>query len=73
MPSLFNLRGHRLAVVRIALVVLPAFLLFGYNQSSTGGILNYPSFVHTFPEIDTVDVKGGEKVHKATIQGMRHR
>ncbi|KAF2158520.1 hypothetical protein M409DRAFT_30988 [Zasmidium cellare ATCC 36951] len=69
MPSLLNLRGHRLAVVRIALVVLPAFLLFGYNQSSTGGILGYPPFVHTFPEIDTVDAKGGNKVHKATIQG----
>ncbi|KAK4498602.1 hypothetical protein PRZ48_011261 [Zasmidium cellare] len=48
---------------------MPAFLVFGYNQSATGGILAYPSFVHAFPEIDTTDVTGKKKVHKATIQG----
>lgn len=66
-----RVRGQRLALARIVMIAMPAFLVFGYNQSATGGILAYPSFVHTFPEIDTVDVTGPQKVHKATVQGER--
>ncbi|KAF7887521.1 hypothetical protein EAF00_009815 [Botryotinia globosa] len=31
------------------------FLLFGYDQGVMGGLLTLPSFVKTFPEIDTVN------------------
>ncbi|KAJ6114508.1 hypothetical protein N7486_000286 [Penicillium sp. IBT 16267x] len=39
------LTGTALARARVLLVVIPAFLLFGYNQSNIGGVLDYPSFV----------------------------
>ena len=69
----FPIRGRRLARARIALVVLPAFLLFGYNQSQTGGILSFSSFTTTFTGLDTVNTSGEQKVHNATVQGGTHR
>jgi hypothetical protein len=34
------LRGNKLSVAQIALVVAPAFILFGYNQAGVGGLLS---------------------------------
>ncbi|KAJ9618055.1 hypothetical protein H2204_013204 [Knufia peltigerae] len=64
-----SLRGQTLARLRIALVVVPSSLLFGYNQSNIGGVLAFKSFTETFPQIDTVHVEGHEKVERARIQG----
>lgn len=41
-----GLRGLRLKIAMVVLVVTPAFLLFGYNNGSTGGIVGLDSFAH---------------------------
>lgn len=43
--KILQLRGLRLKVAMVVLVVMPAFLLFGYNNGSTGGITTLESFV----------------------------
>ncbi|ORY09023.1 and other transporter-domain-containing protein [Clohesyomyces aquaticus] len=61
--------GKALQTAQLLLVVLPAFVLFGYNQSGVGGLLSLKDWNHHFPGIDVVDAKGAEKSHKSTIQG----
>lgn len=63
------LTGKKLEVAHLMLVVMPAFVLFGYNQSGVGGLLSLPDFAKTFPEMDTVTTTGAEKSDKKTIQG----
>jgi len=41
----FGLRGLHLKAAMVILVVMPSFLLFGYNNGSTGGIVGLQSFV----------------------------
>jgi hypothetical protein len=41
----FGLRGLRLKAAMVLLVVMPSFLLFGYNNGSSGGIVGLESFV----------------------------
>lgn len=65
-----SLTGPSLARARICFIVAPAFLLYGYNQSNIGGVLDYPSFIKHFPPIDTSNTTGSIKNHNATIQGM---
>jgi len=69
MAKYLGLRGETLGLVRILLVVVPAFLLFGYNQSAIGGTLSFESFTHYFPRIDTTNTKGDLKAENARIQG----
>ena len=38
------LRGHKLSVAQIGLVVAPSFVLFGYNQAGVGGLLSVCHF-----------------------------
>jgi MFS family permease len=64
------LRGHKLSVAQIGLIVAPSFILFGYNQAGVGGLLSLPDWTKTFPEIDTTNTKGAVKSHHATIQGV---
>ncbi|KAK6819207.1 hypothetical protein RU639_008230 [Aspergillus parasiticus] len=61
--------GFALARARICFIIVPAFLLFGYNQSNIGGVLDYPSFVKHFPSIDTSNTTGSVKDRNATAQG----
>jgi hypothetical protein len=35
-----------------------------------GGLLTLPSFVETFPEIDTINTTGSLKSYNSTLQGM---
>lgn len=44
LPGL-GLRGLRLKVAMVVLVVMPSFMLFGYNNGSSGGITDLESFV----------------------------
>lgn len=67
-----GLVGLSLATARICIIIVPAFLLFGYNQSNLGGVLDYPSFTKHFPGIDTNNSEGASKGHKATVQGDHH-
>lgn len=41
-----GLRGPQLRAAMVLLVVAPSFILFGYNNGSTGGIATLESFVH---------------------------
>ncbi|EGY19242.1 sugar transporter STL1 [Verticillium dahliae VdLs.17] len=68
--SYFGLTGQALSVLQIALIVCPAFILFGYNQAGLGGLLTTQDWTKTFPEIDTVHTTGSEKKQKSTLQGF---
>lgn len=71
MKSLYlGLRGNRLLHFMIVTVVLPAYMLLGYNNACLGGLVNLPSFLTTFPRIDTVTTTGGKKAENARIQGL---
>ncbi|KAF2127516.1 general substrate transporter [Dothidotthia symphoricarpi CBS 119687] len=61
--------GKSLQTAQLLLVVLPAFVLFGYNQSGVGGLLSLSDWTKHFPEIDTVHATGAVKSHKSTVQG----
>lgn len=61
--------GDALARACIIFVVVPAFLLFGYNQSNIGGVLDYPSFTRQFPSIDTANTTGAVKAQNSKVQG----
>lgn len=65
-----GLSGRWLGLAQTACVVLPAFILFGYNQSGLGGLISLKAWVKVFPEIDTINTEGAEKSHKSTIQGL---
>lgn len=42
---------------------------FGYNNGCGGEVLNLPSFVATFPRIDTVNTKGAQATDNSRVQG----
>lgn len=58
-----------MTVARIIIVVVPSFLLFGFNQLQIGGVLGFASFIAVFPQINTATTKGAVKAHNVTIQG----
>ncbi|CAL8577419.1 hypothetical protein XPA_003248 [Xanthoria parietina] len=71
-----GLKGTRLNVAIGAIAGLD-FFLFGYDQGVMGALLDLPSFVHTFPQIDirteTLDALGlspSQRTHRSTIQGI---
>ncbi|KAH7252787.1 putative MFS sugar transporter [Fusarium tricinctum] len=67
--SFFGFRGRKLQMAQIWAVILPCYLLFGYNNSIAGGFLSLPSWVETFPALDTVYTKGETKNHNSSLQG----
>lgn len=71
-----GLKGTKLNVI-IGLIAGLDFFLFGYDQGVMGALLDLPSFVRTFPEIDirpeTEDRLGlspSQRTHRSTIQGI---
>lgn len=64
-----RLSGKSLQIAQLLLVVCPAFVLFGYNQSGVGGLLSLRDWNDHFPQINTVDAKGADKSTKSTRQG----
>lgn len=69
--SLFlGLRGNALTTAQTFLVVLPSFVLFGYNQSNLGGLVSLSDWTDHFPEIDTKHYSGAIKSQHATVQGV---
>lgn len=62
--------GHGLSVLQTALIVLPAYVCFGYNQAGLGGLLTEEDWVKTFPQIDTVNYTGTTKSKHSTLQGF---
>ena len=67
MKEYLGLRGRKLELAIIYGVVLPGFLLFGYNNSAAGGLVELNSWVETFPIIDTLNPHAG---NAATLQGL---
>lgn len=49
---------------------MPAFVLFGYNQSNLGALLSVEDFRKTFPRIDIIDTTGSQKKNNSTIAGV---
>ncbi|GKT43535.1 sugar transporter STL1 [Colletotrichum spaethianum] len=66
----FGLTGNALNNLRIALIIAPSFILYGYNIGVVGGLLTEEDWIKTFPEIDTVNTSGDEKSRNSTLQGF---
>lgn len=64
-----DLRGKRLSFL-VGLVGAFGFMLQGYDQNITNGLLTLNSFIKTFPQIDTVNTSGAQKSHNSNIQGV---
>lgn len=62
--------GHNLNLLQMALIVMPAYVCFGYNQAGLGGLLTEDNWVKTFPDIDTVHTTGAAKSKNSTLQGF---
>ncbi|KAJ5584644.1 hexose carrier protein [Penicillium hispanicum] len=58
-----------LRIAQIILIVVPAFLIFGYNQAGAGPLATLPSWVQVFPEIDTIHAKGALEAKNSTGKG----
>lgn len=69
MQPYFGLRGTSLNAALIWAVIMPAYLLFGFNNAVAGGLLDLPAWVALFPKIDTVHTTGAQKSHNSQIQG----
>lgn len=69
MAPFFGFRGRRLDAALIWAVIMPAYLLFGYNNGVTSVILALPSFENRFPSIDTEMAYGSEKRSRSDLQG----
>ncbi|KAJ5205826.1 Major facilitator superfamily domain general substrate transporter [Penicillium cf. griseofulvum] len=67
MVTLF--RGKALSVAQALLIVAPAFIVFGYNQSGLGPLATLQSWVSVFPEIDTINTEGAQRAHNSTGKG----
>ncbi|CAG8935883.1 unnamed protein product [Penicillium salamii] len=64
-----GLTGRALRLAQVMLVVAPGFFLFGYNQAGVGPLATLPSWVETFPQIDTINTEGAVKSHNSTSKG----
>lgn len=70
MKRFWGLRGSRLNIATILMVVCPAYLCYGYNQAVTGGVLTLESFVKVFPQLDTINTTGSQNTYNENIQGL---
>ena len=50
-----GLTGLRLKTAMVVLIVAPCFLLFGYNNGSSGGIVGLESFVDVWSYLSLVN------------------
>ena len=66
---ILGLTGSKLRSAQIWAVILPAYLLFGYNQAVAGPLLDLLSWVGTFPRIDTANTMGAQKADNSRVQG----
>ncbi|KAF2726316.1 general substrate transporter [Polychaeton citri CBS 116435] len=70
-PKYYGLKGDALNLT-ISIIAGLDFLLFGYDQGVTGGLLDLPSFIKYFPDIDLINTPQGtpEYTRKSTYQGI---
>ncbi|APA09218.1 hypothetical protein sscle_04g039880 [Sclerotinia sclerotiorum 1980 UF-70] len=69
MAKFFGLRGQALHRAMIWAVIMPAYILFGYNNAVAGGLLSLPAWIETFPRLNTITVVGIEKTSNSRLQG----
>ncbi|CAL5865983.1 uncharacterized protein PFLUO_LOCUS190 [Penicillium psychrofluorescens] len=69
MAPFLGFRGKSLRAALIWGVILPAYVLFGYNNGVAGGLLSLPSWTETFPRINTETTTGAVKAENSKIQG----
>ncbi|KAK5999355.1 hypothetical protein QM012_005573 [Aureobasidium pullulans] len=65
----FGLRGTALRAAQTWAVIMPAYILFGWNNAVAGPLLGLPAWVETFPAIDTLHTTGEVQQHNARVQG----
>ncbi|OAA58926.1 Sugar/inositol transporter [Niveomyces insectorum RCEF 264] len=65
-----GLRGRKLQMAMLILVVAPSFILFGYNNGSTGGISGLPSFIAQFPQYNTDTGSPSKNAFNARVKGV---
>lgn len=70
MQKYWGLRGSRITIAALVLIVGPAYTCFGYNQGVAGNVLTLPTFIETFPSLDTVTTTGKQEQHNSTVQGI---
>ncbi|KAG0646498.1 Sugar transporter STL1 [Hyphodiscus hymeniophilus] len=70
MARFFGLRGDALGRAMIWAVIMPAYILFGYNNAVCGGLLNLPAWIETFPRINTATTTGAEKTNNSRVQAL---
>jgi len=58
-----------LRAAQALLIVAPAFIIFGYNQSGLGPLATLESWVDVFPQIDTIDTEGAQHAQNSTNKG----
>ncbi|KAL4920907.1 general substrate transporter [Aspergillus aurantiobrunneus] len=62
-------QGKALRLAQVLLTVAPAFITYGYNQAGVGPLATLQTWVHTFPEMDTVNTDGVVKERNSTRKG----
>ncbi|KAJ5097415.1 Major facilitator superfamily domain general substrate transporter, partial [Penicillium angulare] len=61
--------GRTLRLAQVLLIVAPTFILYGYNQAGIGPLSTLQSWVHTFPEIDSINTTGKQQSQNSTKKG----
>lgn len=64
-----NLSRKFRSAIQTLLLVLPCFLLYGYNQAAIGSVLNFGPFQQQFPQLDTAHTKGHQESENALLAG----
>ena len=70
MAPYFGLRGNALSRAIMALVVAPAFTVYGYNLSAPGGLLTLKAFNEQFPQMDTFNATSANEHERSLMQGQ---
>lgn len=64
-----GLTGRALRLAQIIFIVAPSFIIFGYNQAGAGPLATLQSWVHLFPQIDTINTTGALEAKNSTGKG----
>lgn len=60
-------KGNKLNNAALILVIMPAIVTFGYNQSLVGGLTDFKAFERQFPQMSQASKV--DKAHKTLIRG----
>ncbi|TPR05865.1 Methyltransferase domain family protein [Aspergillus niger] len=69
MKPALGFRSTKLNIGHICTVILPAYICFRYLMAVTSGIETQQSWVHTFPQMDTVNMTGSKEAENSRIKG----